>query len=829
MGLTTVLLACGQSRGFGSIQMDDMKGWTIVAGQDASPSEQFAAQEFQGLFKQATGAELPITSSAAPTRNIFIGASAALAASTVPIDTAEPGDEGLTIRVKKTDIAIAGGRPRGTLYGVYEFFERYAGIRFLTCDHTYVPERAGKARIPCGTYAYTPPFSFRASYYKENYDRPDFAARLRLNTIPGDKKLGGTTPQSLISHTLYRWITPEKYGKTHPEYFALVNGKRSIGSESQICSSNPDVVDLVTDAVLKELAAHPATRNISVSQNDNDAYCRCAACEAVNTREGTPMGAHLQLVNQVAERVEKRFPEVKIGTLAYWYTRKPPKFMKPRHNVQVQLCSIECCNLHAINDDRCAKNRDFCEDMRAWRKICKELWIWNYDTDFACYDLPFPNLRSIGPNVKFFRDSHAKGVFMQANGNGNCGEMCDLRNYVMAHCLWRPGADSWQLAEEFCRLHYGKAAQPILDYLAMIHENAEARNRHPQCYPDADNVGLTPAIAEKAVALFAQALTATDNDTVRARVEKASIPAYKAKVLLAQGAWSLGDDGRYRLTPDEDYRKALERYVALCEKYGMTMASEHEPAAGYLTALKERLDGYRAVCLENDVWRLILLPGENGKMVEMFHKPSGRHLIDTMANPGIRKTAHEEIVTDDPKGQEPEGFTVATNNRTSITMTRTLPDGSTLERTVALNPGAPGRIAFTSLLTHHGPEAKAYQLKSRPEFSTGSTTTDHRVVSAYYQHGGVWSVINRGWKDDSGPDGNILQATPGTALACYNHEAGFGVMTTYDPEQAIRPHLFWHPEKGQINLELLTTDTRLAPGGQLRFDYQFEFLTEAPK
>jgi len=68
-------------------------------------------------------------------------------------------------------------------------------------------------------------------------------------------------------------------------------------------------------------------RNISVSQNDNSAYCHCEACEAVNTREGTPMGSHLALVNAVAEQVEKAFPNVKVGTLAYWYTRKAPKFM----------------------------------------------------------------------------------------------------------------------------------------------------------------------------------------------------------------------------------------------------------------------------------------------------------------------------------------------------------------------------------------------------------------------------------------------------------------------------------------------------------------------
>ena len=68
--------------------------------------------------------------------------------------------------------------------------------------------------------------------------------------------------------------------------------------------------------------------------------------------------------------------------------------------------------------------------------------------------------------MKFFTDSHAKGVFMQANGNGNTGEFCDLRNYVISKCLWKPGADSWALVERFCRLHYGSGADDILAWLA---------------------------------------------------------------------------------------------------------------------------------------------------------------------------------------------------------------------------------------------------------------------------------------------------------------------------------------------------------------------------
>ena len=118
---------------------------------------------------------------------------------------------------------------------------------------------------------------------------------------------------------------------------------------------------------------------------------RCDQCEAINQREGTPMGSQLFFINAVAERVEKNYPTIKsrnirpIGIPANRQKRLNPEVM-----FNIQLCSIECCTLHAIDDPRCERNRDFCRDMEEWGKICKEIFIWNYNTNFAFMDLPLP-------------------------------------------------------------------------------------------------------------------------------------------------------------------------------------------------------------------------------------------------------------------------------------------------------------------------------------------------------------------------------------------------------------------------------------------------------
>ena len=90
-------------------------------------------------------------------------------------------------------------------------------------------------------------------------------------------------------------------------------------------TAQPAVLDIVSDAVLEYFKKHPAARNISVSCTDTHSHCECPKCEAINRREGCPTGSHLDFVNKVADRVKEKYPDKRVGTLAYYHTRKPPK------------------------------------------------------------------------------------------------------------------------------------------------------------------------------------------------------------------------------------------------------------------------------------------------------------------------------------------------------------------------------------------------------------------------------------------------------------------------------------------------------------------------
>ncbi len=570
------------------VDLAALEGWDIVVSEEAIPSETYAAEEFQHYVATATGRTLPIVKSVdRPDRHVFVGPGKLMRDSKLGFTVDGFGPEDLRIVIRDENIVIAGGRPRGTLYGVYTFLEDYLGVRFLTADHTHVPPVGAWRVVGPVDRVYHPPLKMRWSYYGEINRNPAFAARLRVNTVGDDPKLGGKSRQRLINHSFARQIPSAKYGKEHPEYYCLRDGKRlaqvrSDTYDNEPCLTNPDVLRIVTDAVLEQIKGNPRAANVSVSQNDNAKYCQCPDCAAIDQREGTPMGSLLTFVNAVADAVAKQHPDVMVGTLSYWYSRKPPKTIRPRPNVQIQLCSIECCLIHPINDPSCPRNVEFCRDMQGWGKLCDHIFIWNYNTNFHNYLLPCPNLRVIEPNIRHFVANNAKGIFMQAAGNAIGAELSELRSYLMSRLLWNPTLSGAQLIDEFLDLHYGRSAGPIRQFINQVHDKAQASGRHHNCFGRLADYGLDESDARAGLDAFAKALALAETDVIRSRVEKASVCAYRAAL---EPIWHA--DGK-PLQPDmaKKMRPVAKRFFELCDKHRIDRHREHQ---GDVSAARRRL------------------------------------------------------------------------------------------------------------------------------------------------------------------------------------------------------------------------------------------------
>ena len=451
---------------------------TIVLPAAASPSQTYAAEELQKFTAEMTGVTLPIADDTGPLPEhaILLGDTRHTAAvlgmspEAVAADREGFGDDGFHLRTAGGHLCVLAGPVRGTLYGVNELLERYGGCRWYASWHTVIPQ-LDRFAVPALDDRQRPAFAIREPYWMD-MRQGDFTARSRVNgsSMQLDAKHGGKIRfgGGLFVHTFERLCPPAEFFQDHPEYFSEIDGVRR-DHRSQLCLTNPDVERIVTERLLAIIRKDPGGRIVSVSQNDWAFFCTCPACKAIDDREESHAGTMIDFVNRVAATVEQEFPDVLVETLAYQYTRKPPKTVRPRRNVVPRLCSIECDFSRPIPGNPNPNNTSFRADMAGWAAISPQLLVWDYTTNFSHYLSPFPNVLALQGNVQFFRDNRVLGVFEQGAGNSRLADFCELKAWLLAKWLWNPDLPAEPLLDDFFAGFYGAAAPIVRRYFNEVH------------------------------------------------------------------------------------------------------------------------------------------------------------------------------------------------------------------------------------------------------------------------------------------------------------------------------------------------------------------------
>ena len=511
----------------------------IQLNPEACPGQERAAGELAHYLRRITGADFAIE------RGTLSEGVIALA-----IDPSLE-EEAFCIEITGRGLSLAGGSLRGLFYSVYGFLEDVLGVGFYTHDVTKIP-RAPRLELTAGILRDKPALEYRQLDGTLEY-LPDWRAHNRLNAARTDaagapvaslERYGGGKSYSLFVHTFDTLVPAAQYFDEHPEYYAMIDGKRR-REETQLCLTNPEVLAITIESVRQNLRAHPEATIISVSQNDSlgDNGCTCPECARVDAEEGSHAGTLIRFVNAVAEAIEDEFPQVLVDTLAYRYTRTPPKLTRPRHNVCVRLCSIECCFGHPLETcDRVTGSyshnsktsaASFQEDLIGWGKICDRIYIWDYVTNFRHYWLPFPNFHVLGPNMQFFVKNGVKGVYEEGNYHSPSPDLNELRQWLLAKLMWNPDFDVKQGIYDFTEAVYGPAAGEIRAYMELMEKRVTEGNIHFGIYERADVAYLDEATLSRAQALMAAARAKELTLSQRNYVEKAALSVEYAAV--AQG------------------------------------------------------------------------------------------------------------------------------------------------------------------------------------------------------------------------------------------------------------------------------------------------------
>ena len=597
VSLVSACVAVPKAAGTLTLAEDGKSSYVIVLGADAIESEKTAAQQLQDNLQKVTGVNLPIKSEAevkASAPQILVGLSARVRRLLPHQDWKALGSDGIVLQTSGPNLILAGGRPRGALYAVFEFLEKQVGCRWWAPGESTIP-KTSTLQIPLQNMVYAPAIRTRELFFNSLHQDSLFATQMRNNGHyqRQDEKLGGHNSLLGWCHTFDQLLPPEKYFKVHPEWYSdPANGGKPCTAASKMPHSQ---LDLTNDEMRRELtknalewiAQNPQAGMISISQNDNLLYSKSPGDMAIIEREGSPSGPLLHFVNQVAEDIEKVYPDFLVETLAYQYTRKAPKNIRPRKNVVIRLCSFEASFIKPLNH---ASNADFRDDVLAWKAISPQLYIWDYSTNFNNVIFPYPNWRVLAPNIRFFAANNVIGVFEQGDAYSNgTGDFTQLRVWLMSHLLWNPQRDEKQLTAEFMNGYYGLAGSYLSQYLNLVTNSFEAQGSR-LTIGGGNSMFLSLDVMNQATALFAAAAKPVEGDEVLSkRVRRARLPLDHAWILRYYSLYREAQLEDKEFLGPQDISAYADDFIATAHSFGVGQYRENAPFSDYAPLLKARL------------------------------------------------------------------------------------------------------------------------------------------------------------------------------------------------------------------------------------------------
>ncbi len=800
----------------------------VISADQASPSEKFAAEELSMFLNQITGASFPVTTDdrVLRQRHIFVGDSRALRQVAPDLDLSGLGFEGYVIKTVGPHLILAGARQRGSMYAVYGLLEDHIGCRWFTPTVSRIP-RIPRLVLPPLDERVIPKLEYREPFFYVAFDAHwNVRNRMNGNSSRIPPEMGDRIRYLGFVHTFYSLLPPDKYFDEHPEYYALVNGKRR-RSRAQLCLTNPDVLRLVTEEVRRRLRwarehGWPEDIIISVSQNDCWGYCECPKCRALAEYEGSQAGPIIHFVNKIAEAIEDEFPHAAIDTLAYTYSRKPPKHVRPRHNVIVRLCSIECCFSHPL--ETCPQNRSFMEDLRGWAKICKRLYVWDYVTNFRHYLQPFPNLRVLGPNIRTFVNHNVRGIFEEGNYHSP-GEFSYLRSYVLAKCLWNPDYDWRKAMDEFLEAYYGPAAPYIRQYIDLIHDTVEREQIHVHIFSPPTQPFLRDEILDRADELFDRAEAAVrGNEELLWRVRGARLPILYVRIARFSP--------QYRILGGELVPRNVDRYTRWLEEFGqiakrlnITFYREGRKFWPWYEQLPRTFPTMKLVRIKTPDLRAELVPQAGGCLLRLFDRCLYRNVMYTdTADPrfpvGSGYSDFEGVTWPEKAVVQP--WRVEKSDEYSVVLTWQ-GDGVRLRRTMILDPAQPVvRIRLEA--TNIKGKPRETILRMHPCFRLGDVD---QVQVIYTDRAGQQRSIDlsqiEGRERDIFLQGDDM---PAGRWIAYNRAFNYGILAEFRPEQVGKCLLNFGRGQDRVNLELYSPVRVLKPGESMAVEYTWRILRE---
>ncbi len=805
----------------------------IVLQQQASPSEKQAAQELRTYVEQACGATLPIVdlaTDAPPAEGtpLFVLGRGPLAASLgIEPSDEELGEQGFRWKTVPPHVVIAGTPAAGTLYGVHRFLETFVGVRWYAPGVTSVPTLS-KLVIPPIDGCVTPAFLWRHTSYAWPGKDAAFLAHQGDNSGDGgpDHEWGIQHSHDGRAHSYFWYVHPDEFYDQHPEYFSEIGGVR-LRDETQLCLTNPEVLDIVTERMLQRMADKPHARQHNFSQMDRYNYCQCDQCKAMNEQYGTAGGTQFWFVNELAKRTSEVYPEKLVGTLAYMYTEEPPAGLDMHPNVAVWLCHMyPSCDAHPIAT--CPENADYKRRAESWSTLVEHLYIWHYIVDFTHYYNPFPNFRAMAADMRFYRDIGVEGIYLQGMGHsGGGGEFSLLRPYYGMKLLWDPDVDPAGVRSDFLHGYYGAAATAIESYLERLLDEVTDKDIHMHLYTNPGQGYLSNAVMEEAESLFNEAEAAVAGDELLVeRVKVARMPLTYARVFPRNG-YELDAETLLWLGPiasAAEVAEFLERMAAHGFKTIREVGGDPQLLALLASIFQSPLP---LKVIDNGQLRVEVVGSLGGRALRIIHKQSGVCVTASNVVPNLFFPFAGGL--EDRIGGHFEAYgwvepaSVATHDDLSVTVKQNTLNGYALERTFTLDPQEPILHHTTTLTNTGGPREDRFRFHLELDLGDlAEVQTAFTCLSGTPATLGTEDIIANQreglhFYDDDAPAGQWS----------FSGTNGLQVVQSWNADDFEHTWLYAYPASlNELEVELWAPKLHLEPGESVTFTHAIEVRPE---
>ena len=503
--------------------------YRIAIAQDASARVKAVAEDFQGIFREMTGAAIPIITDKQPMgpREIVIGPSKHLDELAMYIDWEALGEEGYVIRTHGSHLALFGGPIGGTRNAVYTFLDEHLGCRFYGRGFTVIPEKPElivnllhveevpylEARNSNGVWAGDLPWAFRmrlnffyqdiTEWMPENKTFAD--AEKAWLEYANDPRLAGfwffagnpdrKNRHNDEIHTLdVDMLVPSALFEEHPDYFALREGRHDDKRHpaNGICPTAPGLVEVAAETAKDWIRLTPFARMVSVSMVDQYYACGCPRCmerltkdadKYVYTQAVTPDGKPTRpsrnrwtagnvreggLFLDFVNRVTDEIHTEFPDIYVHtlaYYWTKHP----PDNWEPTDKLIIDMEPLVECRYHslaQCAHNEGVYGFWTSLRRWTKKTpHVWVWDDCYGYGAKPSPVLRHRKLFYQELRIAGIKGVLAHMCGSAD-QLIGELRPYIYAKLMWNADYDVDAGIAEYCKHAYGAACDLMLQYIS---------------------------------------------------------------------------------------------------------------------------------------------------------------------------------------------------------------------------------------------------------------------------------------------------------------------------------------------------------------------------